>query len=232
MMVVAAMLAVQVAASAAGDVCSAAEEAALTRATAMIERGDDPLAREPALQPARGGCRAIALARLSLVSWTEARALAVIAGDPARLGPIKARLDELRRFHSGTLALDAEYALVSVQAAVAASQDERPEVELLLTHARDLAERLDDRRRPARWPRPFNLLAGELWLEVDRFDDAVQAFERAVRAGQSRALAQVGLAEALMRLDRRDEACRTLRAVREASASLDARARRLADSCP
>ena len=54
-------------------------------------------------------------------------------------------------------------------------------MELLLTHARDLADG-SHRARPARWPRPFNLLAGELWLEVDRYEDARAAFERAVRA--------------------------------------------------
>jgi predicted Zn-dependent protease len=82
-------------------------------------------------------------------------------------------------------------------------------LELLLSHARDLTERLVTRSRRAVWPRPYNVLAGDLWLEVDRFDDARAAFERAVKADAS-PLAIVGLSRALVRLGRRDEACRTL----------------------
>jgi hypothetical protein len=238
-MMMAAVLALQVVSSAAADparaACTAADDVALARAAELIERGDDPLIHEPALQPAAGstdGCAAIALARLALLSWAEARALAVVGGDPAQLGPMRARLDEFGRFAPGPLALDAEYARVAVQAAVAAAQDERGELELLLTHARDLSERLIQRGRPARWPRPFNLLAGELWLEVDRFEDARQAFERAVRTGSPPALAQVGLAESLIGLGQRDDACRLIRQVRDATGEVDARARRVAASCP
>ena len=238
-MVMAAILALQVATSTAlgqsGTTCSKADDVALTRAAGMIESGDEPLEREPAFRPPNGSadrCPAIALARLSLLSWNEARALARVGGDPGQLGPIKVRLEELSRLAAGPLGLDAQYALVGVQAAVAAAQDERPELELLLTHARDLAERLAQRNRPALWPRPFNLLAGELWLEVDRYEDARQAFERAVRADASRALAQVGLAESLMGLGQRDDACRVIRLVRDASGTVDARARRLVASCP
>jgi len=237
-MMMAAILALQVATAPGPDQgatrCSNAEEVALSRAAELIGRGDDPLASEPALQRAGSveGCDAIILARTSLLSWNEARALARIGGDPAQLGPVKTRLEELRRLASGSLALEAEYASVAVQAAVAAAQDERGELELLLTHARDLAERLALRERPARWPRPFNLLAGELWLEVDRYEDARQAFERAMRSGSSHALAQVGLAESLLGLGQRDDACRLIRQVRDAAGDADARARRVAASCP
>lgn len=238
-MVMAAILLLQVAATTGPDQgpvrCRSADDAALAGAAVLIERGDDPLVREPAFQSvgdAAESCATIALARLSLLSWNDARALARIGGDPAHLGPVKTRLEELRRFASGPLALDAEYASVAVQAAIAAAQDERAELELLLTHARDLAERLALRERPARWPRPFNLLAGELWLEVDRYEDARQAFERAMRSGSSHALAQVGLAESLLGLGQRDDACRLIRQVRDAAGDADARARRVAASCP
>ena len=238
-MVMAAILAVQVATAPGPDPnatrCSNAEDVALSRAAELIQRGVDPLASEPALQRAGdsvSSCAAVALARASLLGWNEARALARIGGDPAQLGPIKKRLDEFRRFASGPLALDAEYASVAVQAAVAAAQDERAELELLLTHARDLSERLVLRERPARWPRPFNLLAGELWLEVDRYEDARQAFERALRSDSSRAIAQVGLAESLLGLGQRDDACRLIRQVHDVAGEVDARARRVAASCP
>ena len=233
-MLMAALLALQTATAtaAAGGICTAAEDVGLVRAAALIERGDDPLEREPVLRSADHADGCVALARAALLAWNEARALARIGGDPAKLGPVRLRLEELRRFAAGPFALEAEYALVSAQAAIAASQDERAELELLLAHARDLSERLFQRQRTVRWPRSFNLLAGELWLEVDRYEDARQAFGRALRDGAPRAVARVGLAEALMRLDRRDEACRALRQVRDAADAVRAQADQLAASCP
>ena len=88
-MMMAAILALQVATAPGPDQgatrCSNAEEVALSRAAELIGRGDDPLASEPALQRAGSveGCDAIILARTSLLSWNEARALARIGGDPA-----------------------------------------------------------------------------------------------------------------------------------------------------
>ncbi len=73
------------------------------------------------------------------------------------------------------------------------------ELELLLTHARDLTERLSRALAPSHVAATFNLLAGELWLEVDRFEEARAAFERAVKADAS-PIASVGLARALARL--------------------------------
>jgi tetratricopeptide (TPR) repeat protein len=127
--------------------------------------------------------------------------------------------------------MDAEYADVAVRAAVAAAQDERAEMELLLTHARDLAERLAARGRRATWPRPFNLLAGELWLEVDRYEEARAAFERAARDEPS-PLALIGLGRSLALLDRYDDACKTLRRVRGAAHQLAEELSLLLAGCP
>ena len=106
-----------------------------------------------------------------------------------------------------------------MRAAIAAAQDERPELGLLLTHARDLAERLAARNRHAEWPRSYNTLAGELWFEVDRYEDSRAAYERAVRARPT-AAALVGLARSLSRLRRVNEACATYRRVRDAAPAL------------
>ena len=161
------------------------------------------------LREAIDPCAAISLARVSLLGYHEARTLAAFGGAADRRGPTRRALEELSKVRGGSLDLEIEYADTAIRAAIAAAQDERAELELLLSHARDLTERLVSRSRRAIWPRPYNVLAGDLWLEVDRFDDARAAFERAVKADAS-PLAIVGLSRALVRLGRRDEACRTL----------------------
>jgi hypothetical protein len=65
-----------------------------------------------------------------------------------------------------------------LRAAIAAAQDERDEMQLYLTHARTLAESLRLARDARPWPLPIELVEGELWLEVDRFAEAREAFAR------------------------------------------------------
>lgn len=177
-------------------------------------------------------CPALTIVLTAMHGWAAAGTLPPMGGgDPGHREAIRRILDALGPLASGPLAMEAEYADVAVRALVAAAQDERPEMELLLTHARDLAERLAARGRRAIWPRPFNLLAGELWLEVDRYEDARAAFERAVRDAPS-PLALIGLGRALERLDRRPEACQAFRQVRGARHDLAKRLDVLLAGCP
>jgi tetratricopeptide (TPR) repeat protein len=178
----------------------------MLRAQEHLARGDDAMAAAVLTGDART-CAIRRVAMLAVRGWTEARALAPGGGAIDLQGPVRDTLSELTRFsHDEGVALEVEYAQTSIRAAIAAAQDERAEMELLLTHARDLAERLQLRGRVAIWPRSFNLLAGELWFEVDRYEDAIVAYERAVRADAS-AMALVGLARALVRAGRLDDAC-------------------------
>ena len=191
-------------------------------------RFPDDSGESAASQPAR--CGLAALAELAQRGWREARRLAPLGGDRKLLGPVNKVVEELESLKPGPLALEAEYAQTAVRAAVSAAQDERPELELFLTHARDLAERLAQRGRRASWPRPFNLLAGELWLEVDRYEEARQAYERAASVDPS-PLALVGLAESLARLDRRAESCRAVRRVKGAEGQVLDAAQRILAAC-
>lgn len=188
-----------------GGGCSELDLKALDIMEQVVARGDAAAIVDTARGPNR--CAALNLARLSLLAYHEARAVAALGGPVERQGPVRRALASLNDLRGGSLDLEVEYADTAIRAAIAAAQDERPEMELLLTHARDLAERLSDRSRRAVWPRPFNLLAGELWLEVDRFEEARAAFERAVKADAG-PVAIVGLARALARLGRHEEACR------------------------
>src|SRR5688572_10598736 len=105
----------------------------------MISRGDDAAARdaiERGVQGPSNRCRATRLARSSLLGWVEARKLAPAGGAANLLGPATRSLEELEQLKEGELVLDVEYAQTAIRAAVAAAQDERPEMELLLVHAR------------------------------------------------------------------------------------------------
>jgi hypothetical protein len=101
----------------------------------------------------------------------------------------------------------ARYAETAIRAAVSAAQEERDEMALLLTHARDLSNQLNLAGTPAEWPLPIDELEGELWLEVDRFSEARDAYERATRTRPT-PNAWIGLARASDKLGDIVTACR------------------------
>jgi hypothetical protein len=215
------LLVLQVA-SAASTGCDEDALLRLAQARAAKLRGDTRAADAAFANVAGAPCEFLVLAQLSWRGWGQARALAPLGGAAEHMEPAGATLTALQPLRaSPDLTIEAEYADTTIRAAIAAAQDERPEMELRLTHARDLAERLQMRDRRAEWPLPFNLIAGELWFEVDRYQDAASAFERAVSAEVTpRAL--VGLARALARLQRMDEACAYWKRAGGASADLRA----------
>jgi hypothetical protein len=212
--------------------CSERETAAMRDAVAAIRRGDDVVLAEGWSRVADISplCPAIRLAWLAARGWSQARALAAVAGDPAELGPVQATLQDIEAVADPGVALEREYAVSAIRAAIAAAQDERGELSLLLDHARDLAERLTARGRPATWPRPFNLLSGELWFEVDRYAESFAAYDRVIRGDRSPA-GYVGAARALARLGRLPEACAALRAASDAAPALRDTARGELDRC-
>ena len=216
------LVALQLAVLSPQEPCRPAHIAAGQRAQQQLLRGDDIGGRaELGGSLAAGACGLLQIAVIALDGWSEARALAPAGGAAELLGPVQRTLDQLQTFRQTDEALETEYAETAIRAAIAAAQDERPEMELLLTHARDLSERLQLRGRRAVWPRSLNLLAGELWFEVDRFDDARAAYQRAVSADPS-AVALVGLARALARLGQQAAACATYRRVTDAAPALHA----------
>ena len=209
------------AATAQPSACRDVEHTALLRSQEQLARGDELAARR-ALDVGPPECVPRMVARLALRGWVEARALARIGGAVDQQQEVRKTLDELQAVAADVnWALEIEYADTIIRAAIAAAQDERPEMELLLTHARDLSERLLRRDRRAVWPRPFNIAAGDLWFEVDRYGDAAAAYERAVRADAS-AVALVSLSRALARLGRLEDACAAYRRATDVSGALRA----------
>jgi hypothetical protein len=141
--------------------------------------------------------------RVAMQGWTEARALAPKGGAVELLGPVNARLKELDQISDPS----ARYAETVIRAAVSAAQDEREEMNLFLTHARDLSEQMDLIGDPAEWPLPIDEVEGELFLEVDQYAEARDAYERATRTKPS-PNAWIGLARAADKLGDVVTACR------------------------
>ncbi len=203
-----------VSARAQGDGCPApAPRAALRQASEHLQQLDDAAAAD-ALRAAWSGvqeCPELATALVAVDGWVEARRLAPLGGAPDRLGAINnllRRLDDDRASLAATSTLGRlnRYAEAAVRAAVAAAQDERDEMQAYLSHARDLAGALAAAGQSSMWPLPIDEIEGELWLEVDRFDDARAAFARASEAGRG-ARGVVGLARTLDRLRDQSGAC-------------------------
>jgi len=141
--------------------------------------------------------------RIAMDGWIAARELAPKGGAVEFLGPVNLRLKALDAIPG----LPARYAEVAIRAAVSAAQEERDEMALLLTHARDLSNQMELVGAPAQWPLRIDELDGELWLEVDRFTEARDAYERATRSHPT-PNAWIGLARAADKLGDVVTACR------------------------
>jgi len=114
--------------------------------------------------------------------------------------------------------VSARYADAAIRAAIAAAQEEREEMAVFLEHARALSVQMALIGAPARWPLPIDELDGELWFEVDRFTEARDAYQRAVKTTAS-PRAWLGLARANARLNDGAAACAAYKATPQAAVS-------------
>ena len=156
------------------------------------------------IQQPSGADRARDVQRIAMEGWRAARAIAPKGGALELLGPVNVRLKELDEIPG----MAARYAETAIRAAVSAAQEERDEMALLLEHARSVSDLMGlGGGMPAEWPLPIDELEGELWLEVDRFPEARDAYERATRLKPT-PNAWIGLARSADKLGDRVTACR------------------------
>lgn len=130
----------------------------------------------------------------------------------ARLAWPGARDDHLRRARQAATALDeaasrrgrstrTEVRHLAVRAAAAAAQEERDEMAVILARARSVDDLLVQAGLGADPVVALPELEGDLWLQVSRFRDAVEAYRLAVtQPGPKRPRAWLGLARAHARL--------------------------------
>jgi tetratricopeptide (TPR) repeat protein len=188
-----------------------------------------------------GEASLVARAAVEMRDWDRAAALEpdrVPAGDRdsawfvwglahARLAWPGARPDHTRRARQAATVLDemasrlgrsnrTEVRHLAVRAAIAAAEEERDEMAVLLDRARVVDDLLVQAGLGADPVVALPELEGDLWLQVSRFRDAVDAYRRAVaQPGPVRPRAWLGLARAHARLDATDAA---RAAAREAAA--------------
>jgi tetratricopeptide (TPR) repeat protein len=144
-------------------------------------------------------------------------------GNADRLRDAKASLDALGADLGAASGVDPERELARalVEATMAASQDEQPQVTLLLLHAADLETRLTTTGRLTRPLQPTRELAAEIWLRLYRYPDASREARAALERFPNRWRAWVTLARATAALKQRDESLAAWRRVAEIRAQAD-----------
>jgi len=160
----------------------------------------------------RADCGLSGVAGVYLQGLLAARLASASGGDAAALAPARDAASRLERLAAGRVEY-AEIARLALLAAMAAAQSEREEMAVFLAQALSL-ESLRLAAGEAGAPVvPVHVLAGDLWLQVDPYDDARAAYLRArAQVGDTPAIA-LGLARAAARLDDAGAACTEYRAL-------------------
>jgi hypothetical protein len=156
------------------------------------------------------GCAEIAVPYWYLRGLIAAREAYSYGGSPESLEPVKLAMAQLASRRSETRA--AEIARVILMAASAAAQSEREEMGLLLDHALDLERRQRSAGLPGAPIVTAHEIAGDLWLQVHRFEDARRAYRNASEQIGSTRRVTLGLARASFRLGDLPESCGQYRA--------------------
>jgi tetratricopeptide (TPR) repeat protein len=110
---------------------------------------------------------------------------------------------------------------VMVRAAIAAGQEEHPELELLLSHASDLEERLLRSGQLVLPFAPVAEIAGDLFFQANRFEQARRRYGDALIARPNRVRSVLGIARASVRLDDRAAATAAYKQLLDAWADAD-----------
>lgn len=146
------------------------------------------------------GCTDAVLPSIYLRGWIAARDAYRVGGSPESLRPVVraiAMLQDIGRTGQ------AQIAALVLQAAAAAAQSERDELALMIDYALELEDRNLTAKRQALPMITAHEAAGDLWLQVYRYDDARKAYTKAserlgmtprIRLGQARLAARVDAA--------------------------------------
>ena len=158
------------------------------------------------------GCADAETPAIYLRGWMAAREAYRSGGSVDSLVPVRNAIQMLRA--SARERTDpAQIAAFVLEAAVAASQSERDDLSLLIEHA----VQLEGVRLSAGLPGlpivTAHEAAGDLWLQVYRYDDARRAYTRATEKVGVTPRITLGLARVAARFDARSTACAQYRAL-------------------
>jgi hypothetical protein len=184
--------------------CDQADTTQVAEATARASVFDLAGAAER-LSGTTVGCPMADVALAYLRGLLAAREAYELGGPPESLDPVRAAIEVL---DTHTLQVPAAaIARAVLQAARAAAQSERDEMALFLEHAVELERLQQAAGEPGLAIITAHEVAGDLWLQVHRYEDARRAYVLA--AGQVGATARValGLARAAAQLDDLPAAC-------------------------
>jgi len=156
------------------------------------------------------GCRDAILPSIYVRGWIAARDAYRVGGAPESLATVSRAIGMLQ----DTLGKSGppQIAALVLQAAAAAAQSERDELALMIDYAVQLEDRNLSAKLPALPMITAHEAAGDLWLQVHRYDDARKAYERAVQRIGMTPRITLGRARLAARIDAPSTACTEYRA--------------------
>jgi len=123
-------------------------------------------------------CTAAEVEAVYVRGWEAAQAAARVGGSPESLAPVRDAIATLERMAAGAHG-PAEIARYVLAAAADAAQDERDEMAIFIEHAVTLERMQLDADQPGAPGITAHEAAGDLWLQVHRYEDAQRAYEQA-----------------------------------------------------
>jgi len=181
--------------------------AALVRAASERAAAFDLVGAAERLRTAvDAGCADAQPSSVYLRGLLAARAAYRFGGSPESLAPVRAAIDVLKSGARGASAPE-EIAGFVLQAAAAASQSERDELSLMIEHAVQLEAVRLSAGLPGAPIVTAHEAAGDLWLQVHRYEDARRAYLRAAERVGATPLITLGLARTATRLKDVAAAC-------------------------
>jgi hypothetical protein len=190
--------------------CTADAVSALTDAARRARAFDVPGAVSR-LQAAPAGCETTRMAFLYLRGLQAARDAYRTGGDEESLQPVMAAIDELTMLSASNPRAD--LLRVTLMAAAAAAQSERDDMTLLLEQARSLELKLVFNSGAAAPGVTAHEAAGDLWLQVHRFESARAAYLEATELTGASPRISLGLARVAVQLHDDTAACTAYRSL-------------------
>jgi tetratricopeptide (TPR) repeat protein len=178
--------------------CSPAALALIEEASARVQAFDLPGAVERLRDPITQGCEDAEVAALYIGGLSAAMEAYKQGGSAESLTPVREAIAALEKI-SGQVPGTAEIARLVLIAASAAAQSERDEMGAFLTHATAMELLQIAAAQPGAPVLTALEVAGELWLQVHRFEDARAAFERAAQQVGTKPRIADGLARSVAR---------------------------------